>query len=176
MAMWASLPPRERKPHIDGLAQQIGPTEVVEESYKILSNIRNNRFNEMEYSVPIHHGAECLREVLHTIMKKEVDVVFPLEYRYVQKDDTWLSMSSGDEDHAAISIHRTAGEDFRPYFDLIEPIFWKYGGRPHWGKIHSLGAAELSDLYPKFKDFQALRLQLDPENKMLNDHLRKLFL
>ncbi|MEM7099310.1 MAG: D-arabinono-1,4-lactone oxidase [Pseudomonadota bacterium] len=175
MAMWASLPPGERKPHIDGLAQQIGPTEVVDESYKILSNIRNNRFNEMEYSVPLHHGAECLREVLHTIMKEEVDVVFPLEYRYVQRDDTWLSMSSGDEDHAAISIHRTAGEDYRPYFDLIEPIFWKYGGRPHWGKIHSLGASQLAELYPRFKDFQALRESIDPENKMLNEHLWKLF-
>jgi hypothetical protein len=48
-------------------------------------------------------------------------------------------MSAGEEDHAAISIHRTASEDYRPYFDLIEPIFWKYGGRPHWGKVHSLG-------------------------------------
>ena len=28
--------------------------------YKILSNIRNNRFNEMEYSVPLDAGAPCL--------------------------------------------------------------------------------------------------------------------
>lgn len=73
-------------------------------------------------------------------------MVFPLEYRYVSRDDTWLSMSAGDEDHAAISIHRTAEEDYRPYFDLIEPIFWKYGGRPHWGKVHSLGAEKLTRL------------------------------
>jgi cytochrome c5 len=26
-------------------------------------------------------------------------------YRYVARDDTMLSMSSGDEDHAAISVH-----------------------------------------------------------------------
>ena len=176
MAMWASLPPRERQPHIDGLAQQIGPTEAVDTSYNILSNIRNNRFNEMEYSVPLEHGADCLREILRTIKEQEIDVVFPLEYRYVKRDDTWLSMSSGDEDHAAISIHRTAGQDYRPYFDLIEPIFWKYHGRPHWGKVHSLGAAELTQLYPKFKDFQALREELDPQGRMLNDHLRHIFL
>jgi FAD-linked oxidoreductase len=175
MAMWATLPPRERKPLIDGLATQIGPTEVVDESYKILSNVRNNRFNEMEYSVPLENGAPCLREILATIRKREVDVVFPLEYRYVKRDDTWLSMSSGEEDHAAISIHRVASEDYRPYFDLIEPIFWKYGGRPHWGKVHSLGAEQLSRLYPRFKDFQALRKSLDPQDRMLNAHLTKLF-
>ena len=84
-------------------------------------------------------------------------------------------MSSGHEDHAAISIHRVATEDYRPYFNIIEPIFWKYGGRPHWGKIHTLGATELTALYPKFKAFQVLRQAYDPSGRMLNDHLRSLF-
>ncbi len=175
MAYWATLPPRERKPLIDGLAQQIEPSEAVDTSYRILSNIRNGRFNEMEYSVPLHNGAACLREILATVIDREVDVVFPLEYRYVKRDDTWLSMSSGQEDHAAISIHRTAAADYRPYFDLIEPIFWKYGGRPHWGKVHSLGAAQLRELYPRFDDFQRVRAELDPAGRMLNAHLRRIF-
>jgi len=176
MAYWATLPPKERQQHVDGLAQQIGPTEAVDESYKILSNIRNNRFNEMEYAVPLDQGAACLREILRTIKDKEIDVVFPLEYRYVKRDDTWLSMSSGNEDHAAISIHRVAGEDYRPYFDLIEPIFWKYGGRPHWGKVHTLTAKNFVELYPRFADFQKLRAELDPSGRFLNDHLRKVFI
>ncbi|HIG40239.1 MAG: D-arabinono-1,4-lactone oxidase [bacterium] len=175
MRSWMGLPPEERRPHINGLAEQIGPSERVDTSHRILSNIRNNRFNEMEYAVPIDAGAECLREILQTVADKKIDVVFPLEYRYVSRDDTWLSMSSGHEDHAAISIHRVATEDYRPYFNIIEPIFWKYGGRPHWGKVHSLGADELTKLYPKFGDFQALRQQLDPTGRMLNDHLRILF-
>jgi FAD-linked oxidoreductase len=173
---WSTMPPGERPPFIDGLAKQIQPTESVDWSHRILSNVRNNRFNEMEYSVPLEAGAQCLREILRTIIDNEVDVVFPLEYRYVKRDETWLSMSAGDEDHAAISIHRTASEDFRPYFDLIEPIFWKYGGRPHWGKVHSLGARELNRLYPRFRDFQEARAALDPAGRMLNPHLRKLFI
>lgn len=175
MAAWAQMPPAERKPHIDGLAQQIGDSSLVDESYRVMSNIRNNRFNEMEYSVPLDAGAACLREVLQTIMEQEIDVVFPLEYRYVKRDDTWLSMSSGHEDHAAISIHRVAGEDFAPYFDLIEPIFHKYEGRPHWGKVHSLSRADLLHLYPHFQDFCTLREELDPQGRMLNAHLKKLF-
>ncbi|MEZ5561064.1 MAG: D-arabinono-1,4-lactone oxidase [Pseudomonadales bacterium] len=175
MQSWTQVAPRDRLPLVNAMAEQIEPTERVDVSYRILSNIRNTRFNEMEYSVPLDAGADCLREVLRTIRDKEIDVVFPLEYRYVSRDDTWLGMSSGDEDHAAISIHRAATEDYRPYFDLIEPIFWKYGGRPHWGKVHSLDAQALARLYPRFGDFQAVREQIDPAGRMLNDHLRKLF-
>jgi FAD/FMN-containing dehydrogenase len=128
----------------------------------------------MEYAVPRESGAACLREVLATIADNEIDVVFPLEYRYVKGDDLWLSMDEGG-DRAAISVHRTASEDYRPLFNAVEPVFWKYGGRPHWGKIHSLGFAELSRLYPKFDEFIALRAELDPEGRLLNDHLRTLF-
>ena len=78
MAYWASVPPRDRQPLVDGLAQQIEATEAVDSSYRILSNVRNGRFNEMEYAVPLAAGAECLREILRTIKEKEIDVVFPL--------------------------------------------------------------------------------------------------
>ncbi len=175
MASFAQVAPEQRKPLVNGMAQQIEPSERVDVSYRVLTNVRNNRFNEMEYSVPREAGAECLREVLATIEEKKIDVVFPLEYRYVKGDDLWLSMSTGGEDHAAISIHRTASEDYRPYFELIEPIFWKYEGRPHWGKLHSLGRTELSRLYPRFEDFLKLRAEMDPSGRLLNDHLRHLF-
>ena len=176
MEAWSRVPPSMRKPLVDGVATMIGDSEATDLSYRILSNIRNNRFNEMEYSVPKELGAACLREIVQTIIDKEIDVVFPLEYRYVRRDETWLSMSSGDEDHAAISIHQSAGLDYRPYFELIEPIFWKYEGRPHWGKVHSLGFEELDRLYPRFQDFVEVRKSLDPGGRLLNEHLRKLFL
>ena len=169
---------RSRRPSADrlinGLAEQIQPSVTVDASYRILSNVRSNRFNEMEYAVPREVGAACVREVLDTIAKQQIDVVFPLEYRYVKGDDIWLSMDEGG-DRAAISVHRTASEDYRPLFDAVEPIFWKYGGRPHWGKIHSLGHKELTELYPQFEAFRDIRAALDPQGRLLNDHLRKLF-
>ena len=84
-------------------------------------------------------------------------------------------MSSGEEDHAASSIHRVATEDYRQYCNLIEPIVWKYGGHPHWGKIHSLGTEQLAGLYPRFDEFNAIRKALDPQGRLLNAHLRKVF-
>ena len=67
-----------------------------------------------------------------------------------------------------------AGYDYKPYFDVIEPIFWKYGGRPHWGKVHSLGYDELSNLYPHLDDFIEVQTELDPSGKMLNQHIAKI--
>ena len=59
---------------------------------------------------------------------------------------------------------------------MVEPILRRYAGRPHWGKIHSLGRKELADLYPAFDRFQAVRKELDPQGRMLNPHLKRLFL
>lgn len=167
--------PAVRRRQSNAAASRIQPSESVDQSHKILSNVRNTRFNEMEYSVPAEVGAECLREILKTIYDQAIDVNFVLEYRYVGADDDWLSMSYGDHPHATISIHRAASEDYRPYFNVIEPIFWKYGGRPHWGKVHSLTHLELTELYPRFKDFMEVRRELDPQGRMLNPHLRALF-
>ena len=35
--------------------------------------------------------------------------------------------------------------------------------------------AELSAMYPRWQDFQAVRRQFDPQGQMLNAHLRQLF-
>ena len=159
----------------NALAENAQTSEEVDLSYRILSNVRSNPFNEMEYSVPASNSAECVREILKTIYDEEIDVAFPLEYRYVSPEDPWLSMAYGEEPHATISIHRSAFEDYRPYFNRIEPIFRKYGGRPHWGKVHSLEHNELNELYPRFRDFTEIREELDPRGRLLNTHLRKLF-
>ncbi len=169
------VPPSARRAIIAAAVAVIPkPEPVVDASYKILANVRNYRFNEMEYSVPLDAGAACVSEILRTIEEKNIDVVFPLEYRYAAGDDLWLSMFSGGP-RAAISVHRDARFDYRPYFDIIEPIFWKYGGRPHWGKVHTLGYEQLARLYPKFNDFLEMREALDPTGRLLNPYLRKLF-
>jgi FAD-linked oxidoreductase len=154
------------------LALRLQPSGVrAGDSYAVLSHPRIVRFREMEYTVPAEAGPACLREVLETIRKLDIDVHWPLEYRYVRRDDAWLSMFH-ERDGASISIHQSAALDHRPYFDAIEPIFWKYEGRPHWGKLHTLDAPRLSALYPRFRDFLEVRRELDPAGRLLNAHLR----
>ncbi|NKC01917.1 MAG: FAD-binding protein [Pseudomonadales bacterium] len=142
-------------------------------SHVVLTHDRVVRFREMEYTVPAEVGPDCVQEILDTIKSKNIPVVFPIEYRYVQADDVWMSMFY-EQDGCSISVHQFADEDHRAYFAEIEPIFWKYGGRPHWGKLHTLDHSELSKLYPHWKDFLAVREAVDPTGRMLNTHLKQL--
>lgn len=146
----------------------------VDASYEIFANVRNVRFNEMEYSVPAEHGPACLREILKRIDDGNLRTWMPVEYRYVKADDIPLSMFEG-RDSCAISIHQHYSMDHHDFFAAIEPIFWKYQGRPHWGKLHSLGARRLQALYPRWKEFTELRQALDPQGRFVNAHLAGLF-
>jgi FAD/FMN-containing dehydrogenase len=129
----------------------------------------------MEYTVPAERGVDCLREVLATIRDKAPHVGFPLEYRYVKRDDSLIGMFS-ERDGCSISVHQFMDDpDWESYLAAIEPVFHRYEGRPHWGKWHSLPAEQLAALYPGWNDFHRLRRELDPTGRMLNPYLRKLF-
>lgn len=165
-------------PFTDGAMQKLlmllhTDSERIGRSYEIFPSPRNTRFNEMEYELPAKHGPDCLREIRETVRCLGLNTLFPIEYRYVAADDCWLSPFYG-RDSASISIHQYHRVDYRELFDAVEQIFWKYEGRPHWGKLHSLDAKRLAPLYPRWDDFQRVRRRLDPQGRLLNPHLRKL--
>lgn len=145
--------------------------EVVDDSFRVFAHVRDQRFNEMEYSIPAEAGPACVREILKTVKEQNLNSFFPLEYRYIKGDDIPLSMFSG-RDTCAISVHQDYRLDYHNFFAQIEPIFWKYDGRPHWGKLHTLNANQFSRLYPQWQDFLEVRAALDPGGKFLNGHLR----
>jgi FAD-linked oxidoreductase len=154
----------------DRVDERVGPAHAV------LAHPRTIRFIEMEYTVPAAAGPDCLREVLATIEQKAPEVCFPLEYRYVRGDDTLIGMFSGPRDGASISVHQFAEDPhWQEYLGAIEPVFWKYEGRPHWGKWHSLDDTRLGALYPQWQRFKEIRATLDPAGRLLNAHLRTLF-
>ncbi len=144
-------------------------------SYRVFPHVRVVRFREMEYTVPAEAGPACLREIMATIATQDIPLSFPIEYRYTAADDIWLSMFEGREG-CSISIHQYGDLDHRAPFAEIEKIFWRYEGRPHWGKLHTLDADRLAGLYPRhWQDFQAVRRALDPGGKMANAYVRKIF-
>jgi FAD-linked oxidoreductase len=140
-------------------------------SHEIFPSPRTVLFNEMEYAVPAANGVDCIREVAEVIRSRNIGGVFPIEFRFVKADDIWLSPFY-KRDAATISVHQYNRQAYKPLFDAVEPVFWKYGGRPHWGKLHSLRASQLSQLYPMWDRFQDLRRRLDPDSKFLNTYLR----
>ena len=151
------------------------PEDVaVDEGWKLLSNERPDRFKEMEYHLPIEHQVEVLRQVIAQIERDAPSVFFPIEARIIASDDAWLSPFYQRES-GSIAVHAWYKEDHQWMFELIEPLFREAGGRPHWGKLHSLGAADLAGLYPMFKEAAAVRRSVDPQGRMVNPFLAKIF-
>ncbi len=150
------------------------PETAIDEGWKLLSTERPVRFNEMEFHLPVANQLKALEEVVATIEKERPDVFFPIEVRRIAADDAWLSPFQGGP-RGSVAVHAYYRDDFSFLYALIEPIFRRYDGRPHWGKLHTLNGGQLAALYPRWKDFLAVRQALDPEGRMLNPYLKGLF-
>jgi len=147
---------------------------TVDSSWKNYTSERNVRFNEMEFHLPREFGLQAMTEIRDVLEKNHDEVFFPIEFRYIKSDDIWLSPFYRRET-CSIAVHRFFDEDFSPYFKSIEPIFRKYRGRPHWGKLNGLKRDDFARLYPRWSDFAEVRRQLDPNGKFLNPYLKQLF-
>jgi FAD-linked oxidoreductase len=159
---------------ISRIQAKLGATEEkVDRSYRVLATPRFVKLVESEYSVPAEAGPDCLREVKAWLDASDAPVSFPIEYRYVAADDSYLSPYHG-RDSAMIDLQQFKGMPYGDYFAAGEEIFKRYEGRPHWGKLHTRGADELRPLYPRWDDFQAVRAKWDPAGVFMNDHLRGL--
>lgn len=148
----------------------IPPEYEADQSYKIYPSVRSHRFHNMEYQIPWEAGPAAMREIRDAIYNQNLEVYFPIQFRCVAADDMWLSPFHGRLS-CSISVTLDNAKDPQAYFGVIEQILRKYDGRPHWGKMHNMSAAELAPLYPHWKDFLAVREALDPEGRFLNKHL-----
>jgi FAD/FMN-containing dehydrogenase len=149
--------------------------ERIDDSWRIFPTVRENRFNEMEYSLPAERGVECFLEIRDLMRTRHAAVTWPIEYRTQAADDILISAAQGRAT-VAISIHQAASLPHEAFFADAEQIFRRHQGRPHWGKLHSLSCSELAELYPHWARFAAVRERLDPRGRFMNAHLRRLFL
>ncbi|MBF5045828.1 FAD-binding protein [Aggregicoccus sp. 17bor-14] len=143
-------------------------------SHRVFATPRHVRFQEMEYALPLEAGPAALRELSELVLRERVPVHFPVEFRLVKGDDLWLSPMHG-RDSALVAVHQYRGMPYGDYFEQAEALLRRHGGRPHWGKLHTLEAHSLAPLYPRWEDFQRVRRELDPAGTFLNAHLRRLF-
>ena len=171
LTAWA--PPLRRR-IINFIARRFKTEESVGISWKLLANKREYRFNEMEYHLPEERGLEAFEELFATLEREQRRVFFPIECRRTAGDENWLSPFQHGS-RLSIAVHTPHRENHEWFFSLAEPIFRKYGGRPHWGKLHSLAHDELAELYPDFESFLDLRRRLDPEGRFLNPHTATLW-
>ena len=92
---------------------------------------------------------------------------------WLDHDAAWLSPTQG-RPVATLSVHQGEGQPWRPLFERVEAIFREHGGRPHWGKWHSLAAPALAPLYPRLREFAALCRREDPDGLWRNAWLASL--
>jgi FAD-linked oxidoreductase len=139
---------------------------------RVFTSPRRVRFCEMEYAVPRAALPDLFRELRTLPERHHLTISFPVEVRVAPADDVTLSTASGRES-AYIAVHTFKGTPYDPYFREVEKLYQDVGGRPHWGKLHTLGAEQLRDRYPRFDEFVALRDALDPERRFTNAYLER---
>lgn len=142
-------------------------------SYEVLPNYRPDPHTEMEYSVPLERAIDCMGEIRDLLKHRHPDVAWPVEFRTLAADDVWLS-TAYQRPTATISVHQDVAIDESAYYRDCEAIFLRYGGRPHWGKVHYLTQAQLADAHPRYEDWWRQRDAIDPQGVFLNDYLREL--
>ncbi len=155
-------------------ASQVPVGRKVSHSHRLFATKRLVRFHEMEYSLPSEAMAEVIKEMQAALSKQRFHVHFPVECRYAKGDDIWLSPAYG-RDSAYIAVHMYKGMPYEAYFRAMEEIFLHYGGRPHWGKMHTLQAPQFENRYPMWSAFQNVREELDPDQLFMNEYLSRIF-
>ena len=142
-------------------------------AHRVFTTQRRVVFKEMEYAVPREAGVAALTEARRAIDASDWRISFPVEIRLAPAEPTPLSTSHG-HDSVYLAFHTYVDAPHEAYFAGIERVMRDHGGRPHWGKLHSLGAAELAAAYPRFGEFLAMRDRLDPDRVFANDYLRRI--
>jgi FAD-linked oxidoreductase len=158
-------------PPINRLSARIwGDREFTDASPRVFAAKRSVRFREMEYALPAENLRSAFEAVRALIDDRGWRIGFPVEVRFAAADDRWLSTAYGRAS-GYIAVHRYWREDPTEYFEAVEEIMLRFEGRPHWGKMHTLGAQSLRERYPRFDDFLEVRDRLDPERLFRNPYL-----
>ncbi len=157
------------------VTRALTPATRIDKSYRIFASQRSVRFTETEWSVPRSELRSTLAELQELVHQDRFDVNFPFEVRFVAGDEASLLSPAHGRESAYIAMHCYQGMPWREFFGAAQEIAVAHGGRPHWGKRHSLDASTLATLYPEWERFQQVRTRLDPDGVFVNDHLRRIF-
>ncbi|WP_022872598.1 D-arabinono-1,4-lactone oxidase [Nesterenkonia alba] len=150
-------------------------TDIIGPSYEVIPNDRHLPFEEMEYMLPFDTELEAFREVRQRVKTKHrARVGWRVLVRTIAPDTAMLS-NAQQRRTMTIALLQNNTLPFKEYFDDMEPLFRTFGGRPHWGKKHTLKGNELAELYPEWEEFHRIRRRMDPDGVFMNDYLRELF-
>jgi len=164
--------PKSAKGVSKTLARFISNEKKVQKSHRVFSTVRNVKFQEMEYNVPYENYPFVIKELKKMLDKNDYRISFPLEHRFVRKDNILLSPANG-RNSAYIACHVYKGMSEKRYFGDLEKLFVEHDGRPHWGKMHTRDAAFFASVYPEFELFNTLRKSNDPNGVFSSPYIER---
>ncbi|ETW79727.1 hypothetical protein HETIRDRAFT_63784 [Heterobasidion irregulare TC 32-1] len=156
-------------------------TVSVDNSLNIFNLDCKYRQHTTEWAFPYENTQACLRELRGWFEDEFADPNglrphCPLEVRFSEADDVWLSPSYGQRMcWIGIIQYKPYGFNvpYRQLFRRFEAIVIRHGGRPHWAKAHHLRPDRLRALYPRFDDFRHLLEDVDPEGLFRNEYVSR---
>lgn len=144
--------------------------DLIDRSDRVFTSPRHVRFVEMEYGLPIEAVPEAIDRIRSLTAELAFPPLFPIEVRVSAADDIPLSTGYG-RTNGWIAVHQYRGAPHEAYFQGVEAIMDRFGGRPHWGKLHHQRADTLRPRYPEWEAFADVRAHLDPGGTFRNPYL-----
>ncbi|MET1038142.1 MAG: D-arabinono-1,4-lactone oxidase [Aeromicrobium sp.] len=158
-------------PRVNAIAgSALSAREYVDDSHAVFVSRRTVRFREAEFAMPREALPHVLGELAAWFRAGHENISFPIEVRFTAADDVWMS-TGHERDNCYVAVHQYWRSDYAAYFAAAQDIFTAHEGRPHWGKIHTLGADYFAERYSRFGDFVAIRDELDPGRTFSNPYL-----
>lgn len=126
----------------------------------------------LEYQLGLDELGDALSQLEHLLAALNLKGYLAIEVGFVAADDVWLSPAY--QRHSAfIRLKRFRGVEQEVITNTFVDVMERHDARPHWGSAHATRAGGLAELYPRWKDFLALRAALDPRGVFLNDYLAR---
>jgi len=143
------------------------PDIRVDSSHRIFTGAVLFPVVSAEWGLPREAAAQAIVRLVGVFERDRFPVAMPFLCRWGAPSEAFLSPAHGRETFYLEVLAHT-GVAFEPMLRATEDLMEELGGRPHWAKRFSVGAAELEPRYPGWERFAAARSRLDPEGRFAN--------
>lgn len=175
MLWWANRKPERRKwvnrQIVNGMLPDV---DRIERSYKVFNVPEPPIHRETEWAFDIRLTPTLLREYRDMVNAQDHLINFIQEIRFVKGDEYALSPCYG-RDSVYVGAYNADNRGWDELLSDFEQLAVQHQGRPHWGKEFTVGAEYLRSGYPKWEAFIALRKQMDPDGRLSNAMMERLF-
>ncbi|PVZ94070.1 FAD-binding protein [Amnibacterium flavum] len=130
---------------------------------------------QSEFFVPVARATDALKAI-RGLAERIAPLLLVCEIRAIAADDLWLSGMNETETVAFHFTWQRREPEVRAVVALIEQALAPFRARPHWGKVFTLEATDIRDLYPRFDDFLRLREKYDPEGVFVDAYVERVLL